>query len=102
MQSGSRPPASDRRCCSSLRTLCRSPMIHRELHAELRDRLGEQPLRSIATQTDADRIALAVKTGGQPRLDVAAHSSGASTPFIDYLNADILHTLQQPRSEHPD
>jgi tryptophan 2,3-dioxygenase len=74
----------------------------RDLHAELRELLGELSLRSIPKQTDADRIELAAKTGGQPTLDVTAHGSVSGTPFIAYLNADILHTLQQPRSEHPD
>ena len=31
-----------------------------------------------------------------------AHSNAGSTSFIDYLNGDILHTLQQPRSDEPE
>jgi tryptophan 2,3-dioxygenase len=78
--------------------------IHREIHAELTELLGERPVRAVRTQTDRDRIAAATATGGQPMLDAddIARGQGASTPFIDYLNADILHTLQQPRSDHPD
>jgi len=77
-------------------------MSNRELHPELKELLGERPARAIPKQTDMDRIAAAAATGGQPMLDVTAHCHGSSTPFIDYLNADILHTLQQPRSDHPD
>jgi tryptophan 2,3-dioxygenase len=77
-------------------------MSNRELHPELKELLGDGPVRVIPKQTDMDRIAAAASTGGQPMLDVTAHSDGSSTPFIHYLNADILHTLQQPRSDHPD
>jgi tryptophan 2,3-dioxygenase len=77
-------------------------MTHLDLQTELQELLGERPLRSITTRTETDRIALAAETGGQPLLDVSPHSNASSTPFIDYLNVDILHTLQQPRSDHPD
>jgi tryptophan 2,3-dioxygenase len=77
-------------------------MTHRDLHTELKELLGTLPERAIPRQTDADRIAAIARTSGQPMLDVTEHSNGSSTPFIDYLNADILHTLQQPRSDHPD
>jgi len=79
-----------------------SPVTHQDLQTALRELLGEQPLRPIASKTEADRVAMVAKTGNQPLLDLAAYSNSSSTPFIDYLNADILHTLQQPRSEHPD
>ena len=77
-------------------------MSNPDMREELRELLGEMPLRAIAKQTDLDRIALSARTGGQPVLDIAAHGNASSTPFMDYLNADILHTLQQPRSDHPD
>lgn len=58
--------------------------------------------REIKVQGDADRLALIAETGGQPILDLAAHSNSKSSPFIDYIYADILHSLQKPRSQEPD
>jgi tryptophan 2,3-dioxygenase len=77
-------------------------MVSPDLAAQLRTLLGELPRREIPVRTDADRGAAAVSTGGGPILDVETYSNVGSTPFIDYLNADILHTLQQPRSDEPD
>ncbi|WP_035568945.1 tryptophan 2,3-dioxygenase [Caballeronia sordidicola] len=77
-------------------------MDSKDLQQELRELLGDLPQRAIPTQTDEDRAQAAANTGGNPILDVAAHSNAGSTPFIDYLNGDILHTLQQPRSDEPE
>jgi tryptophan 2,3-dioxygenase len=73
-----------------------------DLVLRLRRLLGDGPMRPIPAQNDDDRRTLARETGGTPVLDIAAYSNVASTPFIDYLNGDILHTLQQPRSDEPD
>lgn len=70
------------------------------LRAALRSLSGERPLRNIPKQTDSERGALVAQTGGAPVLDLAAHSNEQSSPFIDYIYADILHSLAQPRSEH--
>src|SRR5262245_64074202 len=64
--------------------------------------IGTRPVRPIATQNDDERTALAAETGGTPKLDLTAASNVGSTPFIDYLYADILHTLQQPRGPDPE
>jgi tryptophan 2,3-dioxygenase len=73
-----------------------------QLAAELQALLGPGPRREIRMQSDAERIALSAQTQGKPVLDISSHSNAGSTPFIDYINADILHTLAQPRSEHPE
>ena len=65
----------------------------------LRGLLGKRPIRPIAAQSDEDRAELAAETGGSPKLDLSAASNVGSTPFIDYIYADILHTLQQPRGD---
>jgi tryptophan 2,3-dioxygenase len=70
--------------------------------AALRGLLGRRPIRPIAKQSDLDRTALAAETGGAPKLDLSAESNVGSTPFIDYIYADVLHTLQQPRGSDPE
>jgi tryptophan 2,3-dioxygenase len=69
-----------------------------ELQSALDALIGEGPARAIPHQTDEERAAIVAETGGTPILNVEDYSSGGSTPFIDYINADLLHTLQQPRS----
>ena len=76
--------------------------IHPQSAEALRGFFGKQPIRPIAIQSDQDRAELAAETGGTPKLDLSAASNIGSTPFIDYLYADILHTLQQPRGDDPD
>ncbi|PZU10762.1 tryptophan 2,3-dioxygenase family protein [Sphingomonas sp.] len=73
-----------------------------ELETARQALLGEGPIRAIPLQTDAERAAIVAETGGAPIMDVAEYSTEGSTPFIDYINADFLHTLQQPRSDGRD
>ena len=74
-------------------------MLHSiELQAQLRTLLGERAVGAIKVQTDAERALIVEQTGGGPLLDVDRYSRAGSTPFIDYIYADVLHTLQQPRS----
>lgn len=74
-----------------------------DLAASGRGLLGTtKPPRPIAKQNDSDREELVEATGGTPVMNVGAYSVGESTPFLSYLNADVLHTLQQPRSDGRD
>ena len=77
-----------------------NPAPDPQLAAELKQLLGEGPQRAIRMQTDAERAVLSERTKGDPILDSSTCSNTSSTPFIDYINADILHTLAQPRSSH--
>ena len=73
-----------------------------DLKTKIRELLGDMPQRAILKKTDSDRAATVAQTSGQPILDVEAHSNPGSTPFVDYLHSDMLHRLQQPRSDEPE
>jgi tryptophan 2,3-dioxygenase len=51
--------------------------------------------RPIGVTTDESRAATAAATEGLPLVEF----SGTTNPYIDYQFVDILHSLQQPRSD---
>ena len=51
--------------------------------------------RPMGVSTDESRGSAVVDTSGQPMVDF----DGTTNPYIDYQFIDILHSLQQPRSE---
>ena len=51
--------------------------------------------RPMGLSTDESRAATVADTDGRPLVDY----DGTTNPYIDYQFIDILHSLQQPRSE---